>query len=80
MVHCYYLMRSYYIAVPFMARLSSSYCVDLPFLVYSADSSVNCAVECFNFARNSPCGCSDGLSVTRFNNLLANMKMFEITQ
>ena len=39
LVHSYYTMTSYYADLPFMARSSCSYCMDLPFLVDSIDSS-----------------------------------------
>ena len=66
------LLYSEFIDLPFMAHLSSSYCIDIPFMVYSTDSSANCAVKCFNFAYgnrdgSSACGCSDDLRAVRFD-------------
>ena len=39
LVHSYYAMTSYYTDLPFMARSSWAYCMDLPFMVDSIDSS-----------------------------------------
>ena len=68
-VRCYYTMSSYHIDFPFMARLSSSCYIDLPFKVHSKDSSTNCTVKCFSFpgSRSSPCGCSADVKEARFN-------------
>ena len=71
MVQSYYTITSYYTDLPFMARSSCSYCMDLPFLVDSIDSSaVRRQLQFFRSMHLSSlyqlCAANDGFRIKKF--------------
>ena len=69
LVHCHYTMSSYYIDLPCMARLSCSYCIDLPFYGTLDGFVSKPHSQILPLSRSSPCDCTGDLRAARFNHI-----------